>query len=383
MGAYLGISHRTSSCKRRGPHTVAPTTLLPNVASSSYIGNVVGTNMKAVVYRRYGPPDVLELDEVATPTPKPNEVRIKLRAATVTLGDCELRRREVPNLIWLIVRLFFGLIRPRKKVLGAYFAGDIDAVGAEVTRFSTGERVFACSGAAFGAYAEYICLPEDGVIAVMPAASSYAEAAAVPLALDSLHYLRLANIQAGERVLVNGAGGSMGIFAVQLAKYFGAEVTAVDSTAKLAELRALGADRVIDYTQEDFARDGEVYDVIFDVVCKGMYFRSIRALRSQGRYLIVNPSGLSQMLRGLWTSAISRKNVFSRFSSYNRDDLMFLKQRIDAGELKSVLDNCYRMDQIAEAHRYVETGQKIGNVVIMMDNANHHGHGAARESQAA
>ena len=215
-----------------------------------------------------------------------------------------------------------------------------------------------------GAYAEYKCLPEDGPVAIKPANMTYEEAAAVPTGgLNALHFLRKGNIQSGEKVLINGASGNIGTFAVQLAKYFGAEVTGVDRTAKLDTLRSIGADRVIDYTQEDFTKSGETYDVIFDAVGKSSFSRSVRSLKQNGRYLLANP-GLSQMVRGLWTSMISSKKVIFKFSSYESEDLIFLKELIEAGKVKSVIDRRYPLEQIAEAHRYVETGHKTGNVII-------------------
>lgn len=247
--------------------------------------------MKAIVYTQYGPPDVLLLKEVKKPVPKDNEVLIKVHAATVTLGDCELRSPKIPNLIWLIVRIFFGLRKPKNKILGAYLAGEIEAVGKDVKQFGKGDPVFANTTARFGAYAEYICLPIKCAIAIKPTDMTYEEAAAAPLALEALHFFRKAKIQSGEKVLVNGAGGSMGTFAVQLAKYFGAEVTGVDSTEKLDMLRSIGADHVIDYTQEDFSKNGETYDIIFDVKCKISFSRSVKSLKQNGRYLLVNPGG--------------------------------------------------------------------------------------------
>ena len=320
--------------------------------------------MKAIVYTKYGPPDVLQLKEVAKSTPKDDEVLIKIHAATVTKGDCELRSPKIPNLIWLVVRIYFGLTRPRKNILGGYLAGEVEAAGKDVKLFSKGHQVFACTGARFGAYAEYICLPE-GEVAIKPANMSYEESAAVPLGIDALHFLRKGKIQSGERVLVNGAGGSIGTFAVQLAKYFGAEVTGVDSTEKLDMLRSIGADHVIDYTQEDFTKSG-TYDVIFDVVCKSSFSRCVRSLKQNGRYLLVNPGGLSQMVRGLWTSMTSSKKVIFEFASYKTEDLIFLKELIEAGKMKSVIDRRYPLEQTAEAHRYVEKGHKKGNVVVTL-----------------
>ena len=325
--------------------------------------------MKAIVYTKYGPPDVLQLKEVEKPVPKECEVLIKIYAVTVNTGDCEMRRSEIPNLIWLFVRIFFGLIKPRKQILGAYLAGKIEAVGKEVKQFTEGDQVMAGTGARFGAYAEYICLPEEESMAIKPANMTYVEAATVPLGgLNALHYLRKGNIRSGEKVLINGAGGNFGTFAVQLAKYYGAEVTGVNSTEKLDMLRSIGADHVIDYTQEDFTKSGETYDVIFNMVIKSSFSDSLRSLKQKGRYFLTNPAGLSQMLRGLWTSLISSKKVIFEFASEKTEDLIFLKELIEAGKIKSVIDRCYPLEQTAEAHRYVETGQKKGNVVLTLED---------------
>lgn len=266
------------------------------------------------------------------------------------------------------MRLYVGLRKPsRITILGQELAGEVEAAGKDVTRFRKGDRVFGSTGFRFGAYAEYTCLPaesETGVLAIKPANMSYEEAAAVPTGgLEALHFLRKGNIQRGEKVLINGAGGSIGTFAVQLARYFGAEVTAVDSTEKLDMLRSLGAGHVIDYRQEDFTRSGETYDIIFDVVGKSPFSRSIRSLKKNGYYLIANPR-LSTMLRGRWTSMRSSKKVIFEPASRKREDLIFLKELIEAGKLKSVIDRRYPLEQTAEAHRYVETGRKKGNVVI-------------------
>src|SRR6266480_5886859 len=272
--------------------------------------------MKAIVCTRYGPPEVLQLRDVEKPTPKANEVLIKVHAATVTKGDCELRSLNLPLLWKLILRIGFGIQAPRKKILGQELAGEIESVGNAVTIFKKGDQVFASTGFHLGAYAEYDCLPEKGLIATKPSNMSYEEAAAVPVGgLHALQYLRKANIQSGQKVLINGAGGSIGTAAVQLAKYYGAEVAGVDSTGKLDMLRSIGADHAIDYTREDFTKNGEKYDVIFDTVGKSSHFHGIRSLKEKGFYLLGNP-GLSQMIRAPWTSRKGNKRVISRMEPY-------------------------------------------------------------------
>ncbi len=327
--------------------------------------------MKAIVWTQYGPPEVLQLQEVAKPTPKGQEVLIRIYATTVTAGDCELRSLKFPLALRLPIRLWLGFRKPRKHILGQELAGEIEAVGQAVTRFRKGDQVFGWSGWGLGAYAEYKCLPEDGVLTIKPTNLTYEEAATLPVGgLEAVHFLRKGTIQSGEKVLINGAGGSIGTFAVQLAKYFGAEVTAVDSTGKLDMLRSIGADQVIDYTQEDFTQSGQTYDVIFDVVGKSSFSRSVKSLTLQGRYLLGNP-GLSQRVRGRWTSMRSRKTVIpyaARGASEYTEDFMFLKELIEAGKIQSVIDRRYPLEQIAEAHRYVETGQKKGNVVITLEH---------------
>ena len=326
--------------------------------------------MKAMVWTQFGPPDVLQLKEVAKPTPKDHEVLIRIYATTVTAGECALRSLKIPIAFRLPLRIYVGLIRPRPMILGQELAGEIEAVGNEVTRFRQGDQVFAWTGLGLGAYAEYTCLPEDGVLAIKPATMTYEQAAALPVGgLEAVYFLRKGHIQSGEKVLICGAGGSIGTFAVQLAKYFGAEVTAVDSTGKLDMLRSLGADHVIDYTQADFTTNGETYDVIFDVVGKSSFTRSVRSLTHNGRYLLGN-SRLSQRVRGQWTSRRSSKQVTlweARTASEYTEDFMFLTELIEAGKIQSVIDRCYPFEQTAEAHRYVDTGQKKGNVVITLD----------------
>ncbi len=328
--------------------------------------------MKAIVWTKYGPADVLQLQEVEKPTPKDKEVLIRIHATTVTAGDCELRDLKLPILFRLPMRIYVGLIKPtRITILGMEFAGEIESVGRDVTRFRQGDQVFGATGFGMGAYAEYICLPEEpevmeGVLIKKADNMSYEEAAAVPIGgLEALHFLRKANIQSGQKVLVFGAGGSIGTFAVQLAKSFGAEVTGVDSTGKLDTLRSIGADHVIDYTQQDFTKNGQTYDVIFDVVGRSSFSRCIRSLTQNGRYLLANP-GLSQMIRAPWTSMSSNKKVIFGAASHKTEDLIFLKELIEAGKIKPVIDRSYPLEQIVEAHRYVETGQKKGNVVITL-----------------
>ncbi len=330
--------------------------------------------MNAIVWTKYGPPDVLQLGEVEKPTPKDNEVLVKVYAATVTAGDCEARSLKFPLWLSLPMRIYVGLRKPKRiTILGQELAGEIESVGKDVKLFEEGDQVFAATGFGMGAYAEYTCLPEeseDGVLAKKPANMTYEEAATVPTGgLEALHFLRKGNIRSGQKVLINGAGGSIGTFGIQLAKHFGAEVTGVDSTGKLDMLRSIGADHVIDYTQEDFTKSGETYDVIFDVVGKSSFSGSIRSLKQNGRYLIANPK-LLKMVRGLWTSRRSSKKVIFEYASRKTEDLIFLKELIEAGTIKSVIDRRYPLEQTAEAHRYVEQGHKKGNVVITVEHNN-------------
>ena len=332
-------------------------------------------SVKAIVWTKFGPPDVLQLQEVEKPQPKDNELLIKIHATTVTVGDCEMRRLEYPLVMGILVRMFVGFRRPtRITILGMELAGEVEKVGKDVTRFKSGDQVFAATGfVGTGACAEYICLPEepeDGAIAIKPTNMSFEEAAAVPVGgLEALSLLRKGNIQPGQKVLINGAGGTIGPFAIQLAKFFGAEVTAVDSTKKLDTLLSLGADHVIDYTQEDFTKSGKTYDIIFDVVGKSSYSGCIWSLKENGIYLLAY-SKLGRSLRGRWTSRRSNKKVIGGTSTDSTEDLIFLRELIEAGKLKSVIDRRCPLEQTAEAHRYVETVQKIGNVVITVEHNN-------------
>jgi len=328
--------------------------------------------MKAVITTKYGPPEVLELREVEKPIPKDNEVLIKIYATTVTAGDCEMRNLKLPLLYQLMLRMGFGFTKPRAKIPGTELAGEIEVVGKDVKQFKEGDQVFGAAGMRFGTNAEYISLPAkpgemEGGVAIMPNNMTYEEAATVPFGgRDSLHFLRLGNIQSGQKILINGAGGSIGTFAIQLAKYNGAEVTAVDSTAKLDMLRSIGADHVIDYTKEDFTKNGQVYDVIFDVIGKVSFSRNKKSIKQNGTYLLANP--VSQMLSALWTRMTSDYSVIMQTASGTIADLIYLRELIEDGKIKTVIDRTYPLDQIVEAHRYVEGGGKLGNVVITIEH---------------
>ena len=321
--------------------------------------------MKAVVWTAYGPPDVLQLQEVEQPAPQDDEVLIRIHAAAVTMGDCEARGLRIPWLIRLPMRLYMGYSKPsRVLTLGMELAGEIESAGKDGQGFHPGDQVFAATGLEFGAYAEYICLPENGALASKPANMTFAEAAVVPIGgQEALHFLRAGAVRSGQKVLINGAGGSIGTFAVQLAKAFGAEVTGVDSSGKLDMLRSIGADHVIDYAQEDFTRNGQTYDVIFDVVGKVPFSDAIKSLKPDGRFLVANP-GLSHLLRGPWTGMTSGKKVITATSTHSAENLVSLREMIEAGQIKAVIDRRYPLEQAAEAHRYVEGGQKKGDVVL-------------------
>ncbi|NHC38218.1 NAD(P)-dependent alcohol dehydrogenase [Scytonema millei] len=318
--------------------------------------------MKAIVCTEYGSPQVMQLKEVEKPTPKDNEVLIRIHATTVTSADLRLRKADP-----FAVRFFYGFIKPKKSaILGSELAGEIEAVGKNVTQFQAGDRVFAGAGIGLGANAEYICLPEAGAIAIKPTNMTYEEAAAIPFgATTSLIFLRdKGKIQSGQKVLIYGASGALGTAAVQLAKYFETEVTGVCSTANLELVKSLGADAVIDRTQEDFTKSGKTYDIIFDTVGKSSFSGCLRSLKQKGIYLRAVHIDLSPILRGLWTSMTSSKKVIGGIAIERKADLIFLKELIEAGKIKSVIDRRYPLEQTAEAHRYVEQGHKQGSVVI-------------------
>ncbi len=327
--------------------------------------------MKAIVWTKYGSPDGLQLKDVEKPTPKENEILIKVHATSVTAGDCEMRRLELPLMLSFPVRLYAGFLRPKRiPILGQELAGEVVEVGKNVTSYKVGDQVFGTTGFKFGAYAEYICLPEkpddaQGVLAFKPTNLTYEEATAVPTAgLEALHFLRKANTQHRKRVLIVGAGGSIGTFSIQLAKHLGAEVTGVDSTDKLEMIQSLGANHVIDHTMEDYTQSGEIYDLIIDVVGKGAIARRLKLLKEGGYYFLAY-AGLSHILLSTWMSMTSNKKLKIELSSQKKEDLIFLKELMEAGKIKSVIDRKYPLEQTSDAHKYVETGQKLGNVVIV------------------
>lgn len=330
---------------------------------------MVHPHMKAAVYSRYGPPDVVQIKEVEKPAPKDNEVLVRIHATTVCAADWRLRKADP-----YFVRFMTGLWRPKKvNILGMEFAGKVESVGKAVTRFAEGDHVFGSTGFKFGAHAEYVRVPEDGALAIKPVNMTLEEAAAVSFGgVSALSFLRKARIQAGQKVLIYGASGSVGTFAVQLAKHFGAHVTGVCSTANLDLVKSLGADEVVDYTREDFSRAGRVYDIVLDTVGMSGFSRSLKSLKRGGSYVRVGGSGglssiLAETLVGMWASITGAAKVIGGVTRRAAGDQSFLKGLIEAGKLRTVIDRRYSLDDIAEAHRYVEAGHKKGNVVIVVE----------------
>jgi NADPH:quinone reductase-like Zn-dependent oxidoreductase len=323
--------------------------------------------MKAIVYTKYGAPDALQIREIEKPDPEDDEVLIKIHAAEATKADCELRSFNFAvKWFWLPLRVAMGVTKPKKQVLGGYFAGEVETVGKDVLKFKKGDQVFGTTNLRFGAYGEYVCLPANYTIVPKPHNMSFEEAAAVPLGgLNALHFMRKANIRIGEKILVNGAGGSIGTFAVQIAKAMGAEVTAVDSAIKEKMLRQTGADHFFDYTKADFSKRGQNYDVIFNMVARSSYTKCVNSLNPKGRYLIGNPR-ISDMLRSVLTSRFTDKTATFAFAGEKEEELLALKEMIESGKIKSIVDKIYPLEQAAEAHHRVETEQRLGIVVICM-----------------
>ena len=322
--------------------------------------------MKAAIVTRYGPPEVLEIRDVPPPVPGDGEVLVRVHASSVCYGDRIIRQGPI------FVRLLGGLRRPKATILGCDLSGTVVSVGKNVTRFAPGDQVFGSRGDKFGAYAEFACVAEDGFLAKKPANMTMEEAATLFVgAVCSLYFLRKARIQPGERVLVHGASGSLGTFAVQLAKHYGADVTAVCGPRNVQLVSSLGADAVIDYAREDFTRDGPRYDVICDVMGKAGFPRSLRALKPGGRYLLVGlPGGfiaiIAALLRGLWTHITGRAVFMTGPAAPVPADLEFLKALAERGELRAIIGRTYPLDQIAAAHRYADTGHKVGNLVVVV-----------------
>ncbi|MBW2462341.1 MAG: NAD(P)-dependent alcohol dehydrogenase [Deltaproteobacteria bacterium] len=324
--------------------------------------------MKAIVYNAYGSPDVLHVQEVDKPSPGPADLLIRVHAAEATKADCELRRFRFPvKWFWLPLRLAFGVRRPRRTILGGYFSGVIETVGTEVTGYAPGDEVFGSAGMGMGAYGQYVKVPATATLAKKPPSVSFEAAAAVPLGgLNALHFMRRAAIRPGERVLINGAAGSIGAFAVQIAKQMGAEVTAVDADYKEAMVRGIGADHFVDYRTEDFTQSGQTYDVVFDMVVSSSYGACLRCLSPGGRYVLGNPR-LSDMLRSVLTSTFTNKDVIFAFAGEKPEELEDLADMLARGELEVPIDRVLSLEEAPEAHRRVETEERIGAVVLSHD----------------
>jgi NADPH:quinone reductase-like Zn-dependent oxidoreductase len=322
-------------------------------------------SMKAITYSRYGPPDVLHLQEVEKPQPGDDEILIKVQAAEATKSDCEMRSfRYSVKWFWLPLRIALGIRKPKRQILGGYFSGEIEATGKKVTDFSVGDQIFGAARLRLGAYGEYLVLPASYTIVMKPRNMSFADAAAVPLGgLNALHFMRRAEIRAGEKVLINGAGGSIGAHAVQIAKSMDAEVFAVDRSIKKDFLLRIGADHFIDYMKENFSAVGRKYDVIFDMVPSSSYSACLKALNPNGRYVSGNPR-LSVMLRSVITTWFTNKKAIFALARETSDELKTLTQMIEAGKIRSIVDRVYSMQQAAEAHQKVETEERVGAVVI-------------------
>lgn len=319
--------------------------------------------MKAVVYTQYGSPQVLQLREVAKPTPKDNEVLVRIKATAVNSGDVRLRKADP-----FAVRFMLGLTKPKINTLGVVFSGEVESTGKDVTLFKIGDQVFGHTDMSFGTYAAYKCLPENGSLALKPSNISHQEAAVIPFGgTTALHFIKKADIKQGQKVLIVGASGAVGSAAVQLAKFYGAVVTGVCSTGNKALVKSLGADEVIDYTKEDFTENGETYDVIFDTVKTIPVFRALKSLNKNG-VLILSAAMVKEMFQGFWISKTTGIKVLTGVIQHQAEDIIFLRELIEAGKLKPVIDRTYTLAQMAEAHAYVEKGHKKGNVAIEIEN---------------
>lgn len=331
--------------------------------------------MKAIIWTKYGSPDGLQLQEIEKPTPKDNEVLIKIHAATAATPDSEFRRIKLPFLYALPLRLYIGLMKPsRIKILGTEFSGEIESVGKDVTGYKAGDQVYGYTGLKMGTYAEYISLAKGssifaGVFAKKPINLSYEEAAAVPFGgLEGLHSMKTANIQPGDKVLIVGAGGSIGTYSIQFAKLYGAEVTGVDHTVKLDMMLSIGADHVIDYTKEDYTKNGKKYDVIMDTIGKSPFWGSVRSLNENGLYFNANPTLFDKIWLSLFSNKTNKK-ILKWSGDYTTKNLLALKELIEDGKIKPVIDRSYPLEQIVEAHRYIDTGLKKGNVVLTVEHS--------------
>ena len=315
--------------------------------------------MKAIVYTKYGPPEVLQLKEIEKPIPKDNELLIKIHATAVNSADWRLRKAEP-----FAIRLFFGLVNPKRNILGGVFSGIVEATGKNVKSFKAGDEIFGSAGMGLGAYAEYKCLPENAAMALKPANISHEEAATIPFGgYTALYFLRKANIKPGQKVLIYGASGAVGSAALQIAKHFGAEVTAVCSTANIDMVQSLGADKVIDYTQENLARSDKLFDVVYETVGKLPFYVGKKLLYKKGK-LILGSAGLGDTIKGAWVSMTSSKKIITGVAMGKPEEILFLKKLMEAGQLRSFIDRTYPLEQIIEAHTYVEKGHKKGNVAI-------------------
>ena len=329
--------------------------------------------MKAIVRTEYGTPDVLHLTEMEKPAPKDNEILVRVYATSVNFGDLMARdfkavsprKFNMPFFLWLPAKIAFGLGKPIITVLGSELAGEVEAVGRDVTKFKTGDQVFAYLGMNMGANAEYVCIPESGSVALKPSKLSYEEAATLPYgAIMATSLLGKANLQPGQKVLINGASGGIGSMAVQLAKYYGAEATGVCGTPRLEFVKSLGVDKVIDYTREDFTQNGETYDLIFDILGRSSFSQVRRSLKSDGIYLL-SSFKMKALLDMLWTSLTgSKQKVICAFANETPENLAFVKKLVEEGRIKAIVGKSFSMEQAAEAHRYVEQGRKQGHVVI-------------------